>query len=674
MVDIPPINPVASGASQSQGQAGNVVAVLTNISSASDKIQQIIRQIQVNATVTEIPGDGTVTLTSPLGSLTVLLPQIVDADQQKLLQQLLNLNQTQKPVTIVVQPGNPPTQAVLLLPTNSSAASTANLQQTAQTSQTAQTGAAALQVEVAAIQETVASGTILTAVVLPPSNIASQLSSLPQQQVGALPQGAEPITPPLTGGTQVPGSFIPGATLPGTQTQGIQGAALPLGAAPIAGQPLPITPNLIPEIPNALIFQTLATEAEIENDQFLNLAEKLPPNQDTVAEVTSPQSPQVSSQQSSPLPSSLSNPSAFSGGALSGAASGNIAGTPLGTSSTQSLQTSSLFQTGNEVTLRVNAVIPPEASALNSEGGDFSQTNLSYFQSSSPSNLSQNITPSSPNQVIATVTATGPNGQAILKVGDTTLYVRQSIDVPVGTNLLVSLSQGKGGTLTPLQTPDIGNLQNIQQTLQTLAQINPQLAQAVLDGRIPQPGPSLPGALLFFMSAVKQGEVRSWLGGDAMDALTRAGKFELLAKLTNDLTSSGQTVRDGVVGDWKSYPLPIFNNNQFQIINFYVHGDGQRQGSQAESSSPSKSHTRFLIDLRLSQLGALQLDGFIQAKKLDMMIRSEHALPGGLHNELRSIYLNALSAADYVGSINFQVGRQHWMVVQPQAKSGQVVT
>jgi hypothetical protein len=215
----------------------------------------------------------------------------------------------------------------------------------------------------------------------------------------------------------------------------------------------------------------------------------------------------------------------------------------------------------------------------------------------------------------------------------------------------------------------------LQQVISALTQIDPALAHAIMSARIPQPGEALPGALLFFLSAVRQGDLRNWLGNNALDALTRAGKIELINKLMQDMHQTGQSVHDNVIGEWRSYPVPIYENPYFSMMHIYVHGDRHRQGAK-DSSAATKTaagQIRFLIDVRMSRLGALQLDGFVRQKQLDMIVRSEYALPAGLDRELKQSYIGVLQSIDYAGTINFQVGRQQWVNIQSAASAKAVV-
>ncbi len=577
MVDIPPTAAVAPPVPPPVAATNNVTPVEATVSNVPDKIQQLVRQIQVNATISQLPGDGTITLNSIIGSLTILLPQLVDAQQQKLLQQLLTFLQNQKPITLVIQPGNPPTQAFLLLPTTSGAPQPANAAETNTLLQ-------------AAIQQRppLAVGNTLPAIVLP-SNIVLPTNTAAAQQPSVL---APPLNAPS----------IPGAlTLIPAQ-------------------------DIIPELLPNLIAGDLTAKAQIKTDQSLlqtqgQILSNTPPPQNIAATTVSSRIIPTTAVNIGPAPAAA------------------------------------LLQPGNEVSLRIDAVIPPPITAT----------------ATAATSVAPNLPTPGPNQIIATVTGNGPNGQVILQAGDTTLYVKQSANAPVGTNLLVTVEQAKTATLLPLAIPDTPNFAALQQVLTTLAQIDPQLAQQVIANHIPQPTAGLPGALLFFMSAFKQGDVRNWLGADAVDALTRAGKFELLAKLTQELTNTGQTAQDAVVGEWRSYPIPLQANNQFQIVNFYVHGQGERDAGK-NAAGARAAHTRFLIDVRMSKLGAMQLDGFVQPKKLDMIVRSENILPEGLHRNLRETYTRALTGIDYAGSLNFQVGRQHWLIIQKAAHKAAITT
>ncbi len=304
-----------------------------------------------------------------------------------------------------------------------------------------------------------------------------------------------------------------------------------------------------------------------------------------------------------------------------------------------------LLKTGTELNFRINSVLMPNATIQ---------------------------TDDAPDKILATVVGKGPNGQLVLIASDHTLFVRQSSDLPVGSKLLLTLLPPAPDAVTFLTNPD-EEAPALQQLMTLLQQINPQLAQQLMQTRIPRPGPALPGTLLFLFNVFQQGNTGGWLGEATLNQLDKVGKRDLLNKVLTELQHAGGNARDNTVGEWRSYPLPLHDHNQFQMLHLYVHQDSSRQKSDAEKR-PGGTQTRFLINLNLTRLGALQMDGLAQKKQLDMMIRSERTLPPNLPDELRMLYINTLEAVGLAGSINFQTGRQNWVNIQRAATRAGVLT
>ncbi len=639
MVDVPITTAVTAAAVAPLTAVAVAPPVEAAVVSVPDKIQQLLQQIQVNATIAQMPADNTAILNSILGPITVLLPQLATVEQQKLVQQLTTLLQNQRPLTLVVQPGNPPTQAFIFLPPSAG-----------QPNSTQQTN-----INPALVQNQ-------TTVVLPPR--------LPITVGSALPAIVLPGVP----GTSIPLNPLPAGAPVQQSIQGFVPVPLVPNATAPSGLPTPLSPQLPPSsttasAPLSVSATVLAPTLQPLPLQSVPATPLVPAPQNAAAQSTSlPNVPTAApnnlldtstantySQNAAPQSALLASTPVATQASLSTAIITPPIVTTSGTASAPPLQA------GQDVILHVDAVIPPPATSV----------------TTAPINTSlalPTLPPLNPDQIVATVTGSGANGQAILQSDDAAFYVKQAVDAPTGTKLILTVEQAKAPALQTLTAPDATNITNLQTALNTIAQNNPQLAQQILNNHIPQPTAALSGALLFFMSAFKQSNIRTWLGSDAVDALTRAGKFELLERIAQDMESTGQAVRDPVVGEWHSYPVPLYNNGQFQMMNFYVHNDPNQQGNTGSIDAARKLHTRFVIDVRMSMLGPLQLDGFVQQKKLDVIIRSEHALPTGLHQELRQVYINAISSIDYTGSLNFQVGRKNWLMMQAASGHRAVVT
>lgn len=503
--NISPSTTASSSVASSVTASTNYTSVSASVVSTPDKLTDLSHQIQIAAVALSISISGKLLLTTALGEFTLVLSQLTDSQRKLVEQQISTLIGSQRALTLIVQPGTPPQQAVLLLPT-------ANAASLSLSNQTPIIPALPSGTSISPISI----GTTLTAIVLP------ELPHLPE---------AAPLTSALSKGDL---SII-------AQQEKASQAAIP-------------------------IVMTSSLSQEIN----------LQPGTNVVLQVAD-----------------IKLPSAAQGFALA----------PL--------------------------------------------------------------TSSSPQQIIATVSGTAPGGQTILITDNQSLFVKQTINAPIGTQLLLSVSLEKEPNLAIIPSLQSNNYTELPEALAALSQINSQLASQVINTRIPMPDNSLSGALLYIMGAFnKQNSLNQWLGDDAVNALSGAGKYELITKLTKSLESSVGNVQDTTVGEWKSYSIPLYANNHFQPLNIYVHQDQQHPFRKASSTDQGAGYMRFLIDMRMSQLGPMQFDGFVQPKKLDIIVRSEINLPQDLLQDLRRTYINMLGGIDYSGAINFQVGRQHWIHVQ----------
>ncbi|MDR3450514.1 MAG: hypothetical protein P4M15_12360 [Alphaproteobacteria bacterium] len=514
-----------------------LTAIQVAIADLTQALENLTRSIQVNAVPADPPltttaqGTTQLTLLTQSGDITVTLPQLSATEQQTLLQTLQTLIQTQRPLTLTIQPGSPPTQGVLLIPTPPPAATTTAPQQTA-----------------------------------PPAQ--------------ALPP------PPVSVGEDLPAIVLPSSVPPPV-------ASLP-AAPPLQTQPPPSPPSQT--APPASLPEEIPVPPASVNEPVPAAASSPPP--------------------AVPIPTTPAPPA------------------PVATTPAAPPPLSALLQPGNDVSLHVDAIVT----------------------------ANQKTPPLAPNQIVATVTGTAPGGQLILKAGDVTLFIKAPVAAAPGTQLVLSVDALKPAPLLTLASNDPTNFPSLPQIVTALAQADPQALQQMLT-RLPQPNAQLPGTLMLLFGAFRQADPRGMLGDNAASTLMRMGKPELIAALARDLGGSGQVAQDAVVGEWRTYPIPLYSGQAFQALTLYVHdGAKDRQGRQSGAAqAPGK--IRFVIDMRLSKLGAMQLDGFVQPKKLDMILRSEHGLPEGLHQHLRGAYIKAMGAVGFAGSLNFQVGRNHWMVM-----------
>ena len=264
------------------------------------------------------------------------------------------------------------------------------------------------------------------------------------------------------------------------------------------------------------------------------------------------------------------------------------------------------------------------------------------------------------DEFIATVTGFSVAlQQPVALAGNTPMMLKTGVNLPVGSMVVLKLPQAPQSEA--LEIPDgSGQTWPALQQLVTLAQNSEATPlQNLLQNRLPQMNQALGGAMLFMLTAFNRGDVRQWLGPNAVETLERVGKKNLVAALQDELSIHTATTADTTVGQWRIYHLPFLAQNQLFPMQIHVHHDGT--GKDGETPQPTARKTRFVIDVTFTRLGAMQLDGFVQKKKFDLMLRSSQTLDPALRHELRYAFTDAVGAVGYTGQLLFQQGSQGWM-------------
>ena len=182
------------------------------------------------------------------------------------------------------------------------------------------------------------------------------------------------------------------------------------------------------------------------------------------------------------------------------------------------------------------------------------------------------------------------------------------------------------------------------------------------------PAPNNPAQLgpaaLFFLAAVRAGDLTQWLGGNAADALRRGGKSGLLGRLGQESAALNKLSSEAVSGDWRAASIPLMWENHMQRIALYYKNDpGNRQ------KDGQGKQMRFIFDLNLDAMGKVQLDGLFRAKRLDLIVRTLMPFSVSMQQDMRRIYAGALGETSIAGELSFQNNPAQWVTITPENKS-----
>ncbi|MFY7779421.1 MAG: hypothetical protein ACOVQ8_14105 [Elstera sp.] len=510
-----------------------------------------------------------------------------------------------------------------------------------------------------------AAGQTLNAIVIRPADPAPLASGTPSAgSTGALTQSApSPTTVPAQAGVAAyashsvtatpsaptallgtpPAASAPAAPFPGVQAPGT--SAPSAGSAPSLGTPAPT-----PATPATPGFPGASAVAS-----------------STAAGIAPPTGGRAAPASTAPL---VASPSF-----------------PVTASPSADLSVFAVTQAGEQVTVRVVAVTPPQpdtATAVKSGHAAppttpapastpfaFLREGLAALLSASPTAPATAAT-GTPNGTVpqpagpvltGTVIGNGAQNRPIIAIGSAILSLEAGplqpgsqvqlvaqLNAPAATpNTLATSAQAQ----PPLQSfPTYPSLPALIAAAQQIGGPTEQAIRAML----PQIGPQLAASLMVFASGAAKGDVRTLVGDSARASLERSARGRAaLQGLTQEFEAAEDEARGTPAADWRAITLPVMTGGaMIEPIRLYLH---QVSDEEAERNRNNEGGgQRFVLDLDLTQLGAIQIDGLAKHDKLDLVVRTPKPLPDEIRNGLRNAFLGGTTAYGVIGGLNFQVG------------------
>ena len=256
-----------------------------------------------------------------------------------------------------------------------------------------------------------------------------------------------------------------------------------------------------------------------------------------------------------------------------------------------------------------------------------------------------------------------PTGSHII-IQTQTLSVDQVQNTPALFSLLPEETQNTLNTQTQIQPQSAINFSSLnlpvlstewpalQDSLDALVQTAPSVASAV-QNTLPSPTPRLVSTTLFFVAALRLGQVENWLGDKTLNALKDSGKTALIDRLSGDFSRIAGQSTETIAGQWKALTLPMLYDGQVSNIQLFIRGDEDTDKGTEESGTKGEQ-TRFILDLELSNMGPLQLDGYLTPQTLDIIFRTHHALPTEMRRDMMRLFSDAVEMVNLKGGISFQ--------------------
>lgn len=280
------------------------------------------------------------------------------------------------------------------------------------------------------------------------------------------------------------------------------------------------------------------------------------------------------------------------------------------------------------------------------------------------------------NQIAGTVIQQTPQGQPIVSTPGRVIVLQTTTSPPVGSHLILNIQVAGGNQ--PVQEPafpaadlvtDWPSLSAASQALGTTeAGIS---SHAVLQTILPQltagAGHNVAGNLLFLLTALRLGDVRALIGDAPLKDLVKIGRKDLADALQDDFKSLAQPDYEPVEPGWRGHSVPVQVQGHINMVHFFTRPAPLRvRKEDVPEDATDPEGTRFLVDLELSALGPMQIEGRTTPKRLDVLVRTRTLLPTEVQQGLRDLYLDVLNRQNLNGGLSFQGTAEGWLALTPR--------
>ncbi|HBO58495.1 MAG TPA: hypothetical protein DD624_01100 [Alphaproteobacteria bacterium] len=169
---------------------------------------------------------------------------------------------------------------------------------------------------------------------------------------------------------------------------------------------------------------------------------------------------------------------------------------------------------------------------------------------------------------------------------------------------------------------------------------------------LPSISPKLPALMLSYVkAAAKNVPLETWLGEQNVDAIRKTDGGEILLKrLEREFTPKKAADRQET--PWKGFDIPFLTGTAVEPVSLYLQRPPEDLDRRA-SMQKAGGGVRFVVDLTLSRLGRIQLEGLAhrQNRTFSLVIRTQNALPDGAEARIKSLFTQTLGALSYAGGV-----------------------
>ena len=240
-------------------------------------------------------------------------------------------------------------------------------------------------------------------------------------------------------------------------------------------------------------------------------------------------------------------------------------------------------------------------------------------------------------------------GRLLLQAAGLSLRLETPLDLPGGARLQLSLPYGFApAAAEALSAPDDDPL---RRAIEALLQQRAGSAEGREPGalRLPAADHALAAQLLRWVQALRASATSP--SAEPADGLEPRVEADALRGALGELA---RHAREPQAGGWRVLLMP-FGVAEPQPLRLYLRDvppdpERDRQAAREDRSASQRA----VFEVELSRLGRCQLDVLCRATRLDLIVRSEEALPAALQGDIRILVYAASAVARMAAKVEFR--------------------
>lgn len=252
----------------------------------------------------------------------------------------------------------------------------------------------------------------------------------------------------------------------------------------------------------------------------------------------------------------------------------------------------------------------------------------------------------------AVVVKPSPDAKPVLLTEAGVIVPTETVALPPLTPVAVKITDV---VLPPVEQPAEKTVWTVlSEAVETLSKTD-EAAFENFKAVLPSISPKLPALMLSYVkAATKNVPLETWLGEQNVAAIRKTDGGEVLLKrLEREFTP--KKAADKQETPWKSFDIPFLTGTAVEPVSLYLQRPPEDLDRRA-TMQKAGGGVRFVVDLKLSRLGRIQLEGLAnrQNRTFSLVIRTQNVLPDGAEARIKSLFTQTLSALSYAGGVNIR--------------------